>query len=222
MALDGFLFHEHIHLLSENIGSFREFLLLSLWNLISDNSIWCSLTPILRETVYSWGLSHPWFTDPSHTLSWLWAFQAEESVYSATPHGEAVPYPWSPVSPLSSSTACLLRYEGKSCLQHSKNWSTINLYSGIMMLSVFYSFLNTYFFQPWLNTDIFITTPTSFASHEVNSSSLLDFSFYDPEKPNIITKFGHQFPASSSTSSTSMLISAGAWAIHVLCRKAHY
>jgi len=43
-----------------------------------------------------------------------------------------------------------------------------------MMLSVFCSFINTYFFQPWLNTDICITTPMSFASHEINNSSLLD------------------------------------------------
>lgn len=193
MALDGFLFHEHTHLLFENTGSFREFLLLSLWNLTSNNLIWCSLTPILRKAgtqvmgfvpsmVYR-SLSYP-------LLAVL--FRLKSLVYSATLHGEAVPYPWSSILLFSNSTVSLCRYEGKTCLQHSKNWSTMN--SGIMMLSVSYSFLNIYFFQPQLNTDIFITTPMSSASHEVDGTSLLDFSSYDLEKPNIIMKFCHFIP----------------------------
>lgn len=44
------------------------------------------------------------------------------------------------------------------------------------------------------HTDIFITIPISLALHEVNGSSLLDFSFYDPEKSNIIEKFCHFVP----------------------------
>lgn len=59
------------------------------------------------------------------------------------------------------------------------------------MLPVSYYFLNIYSFQPWLNADIFITTPMSFASHEANGFSWLDFSCCDSEKSNIIMKRCH-------------------------------
>lgn len=184
----------------EKTGSFREFLLWLLWNLTSDNFIWCSLIPILRGITNSYVLLMFFMPSMVHkSLSYphlaVCPVQAEECPFSHTSRRSC-----------STSLTIHITFPCFSCVSFERQ----ELFGASKPLEhhtrvqwhndafCFLFFFNTDFFQPLLRTDMFIITQLSSASHEVNSSPSLDFNFYDLEK--IISRiFAPLFTASFST-----------------------